>query len=115
MGILLGPSLFGALWPGGFRALFPPDPSQRNLLELVGWIGVLFLVLSAGLETRLGVLRQHGRAVMLGWVGAFFLPFAAGWGFGLFAPDTLVGPEADRMTFALFIGVAMSISAIPVI
>ena len=115
MGIMLGPSLFGALWPGGFRALFPPDQIQRNLLEMIGWIGVLFLVLSAGLETRLGVLREHGRAVLLGWIGAFFLPFAAGWAFGLFAPDALVGPEADRTTFALFIGVAMSISAIPVI
>lgn len=115
MGILLGPSLFGAIWPGGFRALFPPDPDQRNLLELVGWIGVLFLVLSAGLETRLGVLREHGRAVMFGWIGAFVIPFAAGWGFGILAPDALVGPDADRTTFALFIGAAMSISAIPVI
>jgi Kef-type K+ transport system membrane component KefB len=115
MGIFLGPSLFGAVWPGGFRALFPPDPSQRNLLELVGWMGVLFLVLSAGLETRLGVLREHGRVVMLGWLGAFVIPFAAGWGFGILAPDALVGPDADRTSFALFIGVAMSISAIPVI
>lgn len=115
MGILLGPSLFGQVWPGGFRALFPDEPAQRNLLELIGWVGVIFLVLSAGLETRLGVLREHGRAVMTGWAGAFFLPFAAGWGFGLLAPDSLVGPEADRATFALFIGVAMSISAIPVI
>ncbi|MEX2554400.1 MAG: cation:proton antiporter [Actinomycetota bacterium] len=114
-GIMLGPSLFGQVWPGGFRALFPPDPGQRDLLELVGWIGVLFLVVSAGLETRLGVLRAHGRAVMFGWLGAFLVPFAAGWGFGLLAPDILVGPEADRTTFALFIGVAMSISAIPVI
>ncbi|MGH2794454.1 MAG: cation:proton antiporter [Actinomycetota bacterium] len=115
MGLLLGPSFFGWLWPGGFDALFPADNAQRSLLELIGWIGVLFLVLSAGLETRLGVLREHGRAVMLGWIGAFFLPFAAGWVFGLLAPDGLVGPEADRVTFALFIGVAMSISAIPVI
>ena len=115
MGILLGPSLFGELWPGGFLALFPDDRIQRDLLELVGWIGVIFLVLAAGLETRLGVLREHGRAVVAGWAGAFFLPFAAGLGFGLLAPDALVGPEADRTTFALFIGVAMSISAIPVI
>ena len=115
VGLLLGPSFFGWLWPGGFDALFPPDATQRHLLELVGWIGVLFLVLSAGLETRLGVLREHGRAVMLGWIGAFFLPFALGFGFGRVAPDALVGPEANRTTFALFIGTAMSISAIPVI
>ncbi len=49
------------------------------------------------------------------WLGAFLLPFAAGWGFGLVAPDVLVGPAADRMTFALFLGAALSISAIPVI
>src|SRR5207253_1490896 len=53
VGILLGPSLFGKLWPGGFGALFPSDPAQRSFLELMGWIGVIFLVLLSGFETRL--------------------------------------------------------------
>jgi Kef-type K+ transport system membrane component KefB len=114
-GILLGPSCFGLLWPEGFDALFPRSSSQRSLLQLVGWLGVIFLVLLAGLETRLGVVRRAGKAAMLSWVGGFALPFAGGFALGWLAPDSEVGPGTDRLTFALFIGVALSISAIPVI
>jgi Kef-type K+ transport system membrane component KefB len=114
-GILLGPSLFGALWPGGFKALFPPDPAQRNLLEVIAWIGVIFLVLLSGIETRLGILRKAGRAVVSGWVGGFLLPFLGGFAFGLLVPARLVPADIQRPVFALFIATAMSISAIPVI
>src|SRR5436190_4407333 len=49
MGLLIGPSFLGWLWPGAFHALFPKDPSQRNLLEIISWTGIIFLVLLGGL------------------------------------------------------------------
>ncbi|MGZ8786177.1 MAG: cation:proton antiporter domain-containing protein, partial [Acidimicrobiia bacterium] len=55
MGIALGPSLLGWLWPGGFEAIFPTDPLSRSLLDSFSWIGIIFLVLIGGLETRLGI------------------------------------------------------------
>jgi Kef-type K+ transport system membrane component KefB len=115
MGILLGPSLFGVVWPRGFAAVFPADPPQRNLLELVGWIGVLFLVTLSGFETRLSLLRRTGKVVGGGWIGGFVLPFVMGFGLGWLVPSELVGPNVARPVFALFLGTAMSISAIPVI
>jgi Kef-type K+ transport system membrane component KefB len=115
VGICLGPSLFGKLWPGGFRALFPTDPVQRGALEIMSWMGVILLVLLAGLETRLGVLRRAGKAVVYGWIGGFLLPFGLGFGLGWLVPERLIGPNVDRPVFALFIATAMSISAIPVI
>jgi Kef-type K+ transport system membrane component KefB len=115
VGILIGPSLFGKIWPGGFAALFPRDPLQRSLLEIVSWIGVIFLVLVSGLETRLGILRRAGKAVVTGWIGAFFLPFGFGFGLGWLIPANLIGGSISRPVFALFIATAMSISAIPVI
>ncbi|SRR6266567_411382 len=115
MGIALGPSLFGALWPGGFHALFPTDPGQRNLLEIMGWIGVIFLALLSGMETRLGMVRRAGRAVAYGWMGGFLLPFAAGFGLAFLTPGRLLPRGIDQAVFALFVGTAMSISAIPVI
>jgi Kef-type K+ transport system membrane component KefB len=114
-GIALGPSLFGALWPGGFAAVFPADLAQRNLLEVIGWIGVVFLVMLSGWETRLGVLRRSGGAVAWGWVGGFLLPFTMGFGLGLLVPRELTGVGVSKPIFALFLGTAMSISAIPVI
>ncbi len=115
VGICLGPSLFGKLWPGGFLALFPADPAGRGFLEMVGWIGVIFLVVLSGFEVRLELLRRAGRAALYGWIGAFGLPFAMGFGLGWLIPSNLIGPDIARPVFALFVATAMSISAIPVI
>jgi Kef-type K+ transport system membrane component KefB len=114
-GMLLGPSLFGRIWPAGFAALFPADPAQRALLDVVSWIGVILLILLAGLETRLGILRRVGRAAVGASVGGFALPFLLGFGLGLLAPDALVPGGIARAAFAAFLATAMSISAIPVI
>jgi Kef-type K+ transport system membrane component KefB len=81
----------------------------------VSWIGVILLVLLAGLETRLGILRRAGRAAIGASVGGFALPFLLGFGLGLLAPDALVPAGIDRGAFAAFLATAMSISAIPVI
>jgi Kef-type K+ transport system membrane component KefB len=115
IGVLLGPSLFGALWPGGFHALFPADPLQRSLLEAIGWIGVVFLVLICGLEAGQRSMRGVGRVMVTAWIGSFMLPFVSGLAFGFLAPRSLLGSIVTRPVFALFLATAMSISAIPVI
>jgi len=114
-GMLVGPSLLGWVWPQGLDALFPGEPSQRALLDVVSWIGVILLVLLAGLETRLGILRRAGRAAIGASVGGFALPFVAGFALGMAAPSVLVPTGVDRPAFAAFLATAMSISAIPVI
>jgi Kef-type K+ transport system membrane component KefB len=115
VGILIGPSLLGWIWPGAFEAIFPSDPLQRSVLDAFSWIGIIFLVLIGGLETRLSILRRARAAVFGGWIGGFGLPFAAGFTLGMFFPDQLVPAGVDRPVFALFMATAMSISAIPVI
>jgi Kef-type K+ transport system membrane component KefB len=114
-GIALGPSLFGLVWPAGFAALFPADLTSQTLLETMGWLGVIFLVLLSGFETRLGIMRRAGRAVLTGWVGGFLLPFGLGLLFGFLVPAEFIGDDVSRPVFALFVATAMSISAIPVI
>ncbi|MBN1577025.1 MAG: cation:proton antiporter, partial [Chitinispirillaceae bacterium] len=49
IGILLGPTVFGRLFPAGFHWLFPADAVQQSMLETAAWIGVLFLLLDTGL------------------------------------------------------------------
>jgi Kef-type K+ transport system membrane component KefB len=115
IGVLLGPSLFGTLWSGGFHALFPVDPLQRALLEITGWIGVLFLVLICGLEMGQRAVRGLGRVIVGGWIGGFAVPFASGLALGMVVPGGLIGRGIERPVFALFLATAMSISAIPVI
>jgi len=81
----------------------------------MGWIGVIFLVLLSGFETRLGILRRLKRPVIAGWLGGFLLPFGLGFGLGSVVPNHLIGEGIQRPVFALFIGTALAISAIPVI
>jgi K+:H+ antiporter len=114
-GIVLGPSLFGRIWPDGFAAVFPANQTQHDLLQIMSWMGVVFVVLLAGFDTRLGIVRRAGRAVVTTWAGGFFLPFILGFLLGWFAPAALIGPGMERSVFALFVATALSISALPVI
>jgi Kef-type K+ transport system membrane component KefB len=114
-GILIGPSLLGWLWPQAFSVIFSSSAPQRSLLDALAWIGIIFLVLIGGLETRLGVLRRARRAVIGGWLGGFAVPFAVGFFLGMAMPAQLAPASVERPVFALFIATAMSISAIPVI
>src|SRR5438034_430085 len=50
-GIALGPSFFGAYWPHAFAAVFPREAEQSHLLEVVGTLGMTFLLLLTGLQT----------------------------------------------------------------
>jgi Kef-type K+ transport system membrane component KefB len=115
LGICVGPTLLGSLWPQGSEWLFPSDPAHHAVLDGLSWIGVLFLVAISGLETRLSLLRKSSRVLACAWSGGFLLPFGCGFVFGLFVPSTLIGPGIDRPIFAFFLAIAMAISAIPVI
>ncbi len=47
-GVLLGPSLFGALWPSAFASIFPPSTAQS--MQLLGKLGLIFLLFQVGME-----------------------------------------------------------------
>lgn len=113
-GVLLGPMLLGNLAPLA-DWLLPAEPAQWQLLDAFGQVGVLLLVGVAGMHIDLGLVRRKGAAV--GWVsiGGLVLPLGLGIGAGLLLPAVLLGPEADRLVFSLFLGVALAVSAIPVI
>jgi len=55
-GVLLGPSLFGWLFPTVQAQIFPKSQTQSDLLSVVSWLGVLFLLIVTGLETDLNLI-----------------------------------------------------------
>ncbi len=114
-GLLLSPSVLGAISPDAYAWLFPDDPRQQGLLQGVAWIGVALLVLITGFETDLALVKRLGRAAALVAVFAQVIPFATGFGVGMALPTELVGSETTRLLFALLIATALSISALPVI
>ena len=114
-GILRGPSVFGRLWPQTFAALFPRDGDQFRLLDVIGTLGMTFLLLLTGLDTDVKLVRNLGRAALLTSAVGMVLPFALGFALGAFMPDQYLADPEHRMLFSLFLATTMSISAMPVI
>lgn len=111
-GIVLGPSLLGALWPAATEYLFPVQvmPGLKGLAQL-GLVLFMFLV---GVELDPGLLRGRGRTVAYVEVGSLVLPFGLGVAAALWLYPRF-GTGTDRLSFVLFIGVAMAITAFPVL
>ena len=114
-GLILGPSLLGRLAPDLQAWLFPADPIQSGLLSAVAWLGVFLLLIATGFETDVALIRRLGRATSRVVLGSLLLPVLFGVVLGLGMPDSFLGKGAAREVFALFMGTALGISALPVI
>src|SRR6476646_4783184 len=77
-GILLGPSVLGALWPEAQHFLFPKAPEQKAMLDGLAQFGILLLLLLAGMETELSLVRGVRRAAISASLAGIELPFACG-------------------------------------
>jgi K+:H+ antiporter len=113
-GVLLGPSLFHAVAPGPSAWLIPQQAEQFHLLDAVGQIGVLLLVGLTGAHLDLKLIRRQGSAAVKVSGFGLVIPLGFGVATGLLLPQALVG-NRDQTVFAIFLGVAMCVSAIPVI
>jgi Kef-type K+ transport system membrane component KefB len=114
-GVLIGPSLFGFFFPDAFQWLFPSSTQQFHLLDAVGQVGVIMLVGLSGMELNLALLRRCGTTAVRISILGLIIPLGFGIGTGFLLPDALVPDNIDRLLFALFMGVALCVSAIPVI
>ncbi|MGC4804432.1 cation:proton antiporter [Micromonospora sp. DT233] len=114
-GVLLGPSVLGVLAPGVEHWLLPADPAQVHLLDAVGQLGVVLLVAVAGLHLDLKLVRRRAGTVGAVTAGGLLVPLGLGITAGLLAPAVLLADKDEQIVFALFLGVAMSVSAVPVI
>ena len=112
-GILLGPSLLGILAPQVEIFLFPP--ATFDILKMLSQLGVILFMFSVGLEMDLTALRRKAHtAVMVSHAG-ILLPFLFGTGLSLVLYRLLSVSNIPFSTFALFMGIAMSITAFPVL
>jgi Kef-type K+ transport system membrane component KefB len=115
-GILLGPTVLGTFAPALFGWLFPGAGPVAIAYDAIITVAVVLLLLIAGLEIDLSVLWRQGRAALLISVLGTAVPFAVGVAAAYGAPRFWgIEPGADVLTFALFFGTALSITALPVI
>ena len=121
-GILLGPTLLGAL-PGDLDTkLFPPD--VRPFLNVLAQLGLVLFMFLVGLEVDLSFIRGRERIAVSVSVASIVLPFCLGVLLAAYLYTRhdvfTTGRRRDRAGrrspgFALFLGVAMSITAFPVL
>ncbi|MQY04651.1 cation:proton antiporter [Actinomadura macrotermitis] len=114
-GVLLGPSLLDHVAPALSGWLLPKDPAQFHLLDAFGQIGVLLLVGVTGAQLDFALMRRQGAVAVRVSLSGLAVPLALGVGAGFLLPGALMADGADRRVFAFFLGVAMCVSAIPVI
>ena len=110
-GILLGPSALGLIWPADWPVLFSKETQQS--LQLLGKIGLILLLFQVGMEFDYGHLRSRSRTVTAVSICGIAVPFVCGlligpWLHREFAPNT------PRFGFQLFLCIALSISALPI-
>jgi Kef-type K+ transport system membrane component KefB len=113
-GLLLGPSLFGHLFPGAAEALFGRAASQP--IVIISQIGLILLMFQIGTDFAFGHLRQgrYRAATLLVALTSVAVPLLLGCGFGIVSAGTLA-PAIDVVTYSLFCGVAVAITAVPIL
>ena len=115
-GLLLGPSLFGAVLPGAFGFVFPSAGPTPLVLDALYQLGLLLLMFGAGAELRSSFQPGERRTVSAVTVTGMLVPFAVGLGFVALVPaDGLIGSAQSRTAFVLVFSLAIAVTSIPVI
>ena len=114
-GIILGPSVFGAIWPAGQQAIFPPNLSDRQMLNAVSDIGVLLLLLLTGMETDLALVKRVRRTAAIISAAGIVIPFGCGYVLGEMLPDSVLPDPNRRLLTSLFLATALSISSVKIV
>jgi Kef-type K+ transport system membrane component KefB/nucleotide-binding universal stress UspA family protein len=114
-GLLLGPSVLGALAPGLWHALFPGAGNTHVMLDAVAQLGVILLLLMTGMDTDLSVFRDARRAALSISLSGIVVPFVCGIALGALLPESLLPTPPRRAITALFLGTALSISSVKIV
>jgi len=114
-GIILGPTILGRLSPDTYTLFFPTGDSRIFIaLEAFILIGVVFLLLTAGLEVELSSVIKQGKSVAIVSSLSIIFPFAIGACVVMIFPR-LFSVEKGSFALAIFIGISLSITALPLI
>jgi Kef-type K+ transport system membrane component KefB len=112
-GICLGPSLLGWIWPGSSQFLFPAESLKS--LQFLSQIGLAFFMFIVGMELDAGKVKHKAHdAVMISHASIIF-PFFLGVLLAYYIFPSFAPAHVSFLSFALFMGIAMSITAFPVL
>ena len=114
-GIVLGPSVFGALWPEAQHAIFATGREQNAMLDAVSALGILMLLLLTGMETDLKLVKRARRAAVSVSAAGIAVPFVCGFALGELLPEAMLPRPDQRLITSLFLGTALSIASVKIV
>jgi len=121
-GVMLGPSLFGLLWPEAQHWIFPWDPKQtlrdtQSYLFPASQLGLALYMFVVGMEFRVDIVRQRLKSAVAVSIAGMVAPFVLGAGLAwvLFRYTKLFPERTSLMEAMLFLGAAMCITAFPML
>ena len=112
-GIMLGPSLLGQISPEAMEFVLPKHVAP--FLGIIAQIGVILYMFLVGLELNAGLLKSRAHATVAISHASIIAPFLLGAILALWLYPRLAVGHVPFTSFALFMGVAMSITAFPVL
>jgi Kef-type K+ transport system membrane component KefB len=112
-GILLGPSALGAISPAFNNFLFPA--ASIGNLQVFSQIGLILFMFVVGMELDLEMVKKNAGSALVISHASIVVPFALGTGLSYFLYSSLAPGNIPFFAFALFMGIAMSITAFPVL
>ena len=112
-GIVLGPSVLGHFFPGAFEFLF--EPSSLVPLNVISQIGLVLFMFVIGMELDLSVVRRKASETLVISHASIIVPFFLGLVLAYWVYPEFGAHHAPFLSFALFIGISVSITAFPVL
>ena len=116
VGILLGPTVVGTISPDFFERVFPMDGNVSIAFDGLVNLSVVLLLFVAGLEVQLPLVLKQGKTAIYTGFFSMIIPFATGFAAAYYFPGLLgIGEGNHDLFFSIFMGTALSVSALPVI
>lgn len=112
-GIFLGPSLIGLYFPEFSEALFPA--ASLGNLQFLSQIGLILFMFVIGMELDFKVIKNKANEAVIISHASIVIPFALGVCLSYFVYQQFAPVGIDFLSFSLFLGIAMSITAFPVL
>lgn len=112
-GIVLGPSLLGFFFPDISHFVFPAN--SLNNLQFLSQIGLILFMFVIGMEVDISVIRKQAYDAVIISHASIIIPYTLGMGLSFYLYNQFAPAGTSFLSFALFMGIAMSITAFPVL
>jgi Kef-type K+ transport system membrane component KefB len=112
-GLLLGPSFFGLLFPASFNFIFPIESLQN--LRFLSQIGLILFMFIVGMELDKKLLKKQAFEAVIISHASILIPFSLGVCLSIYLYNLYGREQTSFYSFALFMGIAMSVTAFPVL